>query len=443
MRYIRAAFFIILLLSSVSGAGAAQLFLSADTRIKAASYEDLLYSDGTDTVYKSQNLFTEQTSVGLSATGINLENTRDSVMDFKISFKSVGQLSSTSPVSSPQFSDALKYIPSEDKTPFLDEAYVRVNRFVFPLLDVSLGKQYYTLGQGIVLANNNEGFPGAVMTADNLYRGIGAQFLYFHPEVPDGDPYNIYGARLFYKTEEGEWEVYQLRQHGNRYGDSSVLEGKETKDFSGLRYTVSRKKLSFDGEFVMEKGSLEQPDGDETKYDAFAFMMRGEWRMSLLSVENINARLAYGRASGTKDASGDKNGTFYSAFGKRYDGFERSGYGLIAGATLNDFLKTRDTENGLPSNLSGIRIIDAGMDLPYKNIVLSLDYYIFKAASDSDLSEDKNTPLATEMDIKISYNLGRGLTLSGAYASFSPNDETFGDGIKKSTLVYGALSAKF
>ena len=415
-------------------AGATKLDLSSNVELKAVNYQHLIYGD----TRLSQPLFVENATLGFVIKGIRLEKTQDSSMDVGIVLQSVGPGASTGTVSAPQFAEALARLPNADGTPFVRSAYVRVYKFLRPDVTATLGRQDFQLGQGITLASDDAGLPGGRLEIDDLYRRVKADFFVFRPSK-DGRFVKIYGGALHYPAAEGLWQVYHFwEQDAGAARDLFFDALSRTRKFTGVRYFLSQKQLSFDGEAAVQRGEAKLAGGGSGKYEAHAFMLKGAWNQDVAFFGPSRLRLGYGRSSGNPGASSSTDKAFFPSFGGRFSGLERRGYGAIAGASLYDIIKTSATLNGLPNGVSGLNIINIGADLPYKKLTISADLYKFRASKNAN---NGSLQIASEWDLKATYPMGDDLNINAVYAVFTPLGlYPRSEAVK---LVYGAISAKF
>lgn len=415
-------------------AGATKLDLSADLELKAANYSGLIYGAQRN----SQSFFAENATLGFVIKDIRLEKTPQSTMDVGIVLQSIGPNASSTTVSGPQFSSIAERLPNTDGSPFIRGAYVKIYKFLNPNITATLGRQDFTLGQGIALSSNDLGFPGGRLEINNVFYGIKTDLFFFRP-LNHSRYVRIYGASAFYPGNEGLWQVYHFwEQDGFASQDILFDTVSKTKKFTGLRYVLTQKNLAFDGEAVIQRGAANNTDGSTGNYEAHAFMLKGSWMQNISIFGRSKVRLGYGRSSGNVQASSDTDKAFFPDFGGRFNGLERDGYGAIAGASLYDILKTSDTVNGLPDGLSGLNIINIGLDLPYKKLMLSADLYKFRASQNS---AGGSIQVASEWDLKVSYSLSENLRLTAVYAVLTPlglySDTT------ETKLIYGAVSGRF
>ena len=440
-----------------AAASATKLDLSSNVDIKANNYTNLL----TGTEKKGQALYSENATLGFVIKDIRLEKTNDSSMDVGIVLNSVGTGSSSRTLTAPQFSEAAARYPNITGVPFVKEAYVKIYKFLHPKATAILGRQAFTLGQGITLADDGLGLTGARLEAEKLFRGIKGEVFYFRPyknndfvHLTSTEPYNhndgdfvkITGGGLYYPSGEGLWHIYHFWEESAEQppGAPPVQELDHTsvsrvKKFSGIRYFLNYNQLVFDGEFIVQRGKSKLPEkAGSVKYAGYAFLIKGVWNQDVVFFGPSKARLAYGKSSGNSGPVSDKDKAFLPSFGHRFKGVERDGFGEIAGASLYDIIQTSGTVNGLPNGVSGLNIINVGADMPYKKMILSFDFFKFRATQNANMD---SIQIAREWDVKVTYPMGESLRLKAVYAIFQPlslYDEN--TAIK---LVSISLTAKF
>ena len=425
-----------LLLAFSSGARATKLDLSSNVEVRAGNYQHLIYGD----TRNSQPVFSENATLGFVIKNINLEKTDDSTMDVGIVLQSIsaGASSSGTVITSPQFADAVASLPNANGTPFIHSAYVKIYKFLRPNITATFGRQDFMLGQGITLASGDLGFAGGRLEANELLNRIKVDLFAFRPFKTDRF-YKLYGATLFYPSIEGLWQVYHFWEKDDGAAKDIMFDAlSKTKKFTGVRYFLSQKQLTFDGEAVVQRGTAKKKTGGTGRYEAHAYIIKGSWNQDIAFFGQSKVRLAYGRSSGNPGYDSNTDKAFFPAFGGRYNGFERKGYGAIAGASLYDMVKTSDTANGLPYGVSGLNIINLGADLLYKKLLISADIYKFRASKNANSG---SLQLASEWDLKASYPMGENMQLSAVYAVFSPLG--LYPQSKQASLAYGSISAKF
>jgi len=417
-----------------AAASATKLDLSSEINIKASNYQHIMY--GSDR--NSQAVYCENATLGFVIKDLRLEKTPDSKMDVGVVLRSAGVGAASDTVKVPQFQDGINRLPNTNGTPFVKEAYVKIYRFMRPNITATIGRQTFTLGQGMTLSDDGLGMPGAKIEAqDLLLKRVKAEAFFFRP-FKDLRYYKVYGASVYYPSNEGLWHIYHFWEKEDGSGSELLYDTiSKTKKFTGLRYFLNYNALDFDGELVLQRGQAKTAGGT-IDYAAHAFLIKGDWNQNLGFFGRSRVRLAYGRASGNPSAPAGTDKAFFPTFGRKYDGIERSGFGAIAGATLYDTIKTSSTLNGLPYGVSGLNVINLGADLPYKKLIISADFYRFKASQNIS---GGSLQIGSETDLKAVYKMGEDLQLNAVYAVFTPLSlYTQTTPVK---LVSAAVSARF
>ncbi|MBI5743556.1 MAG: hypothetical protein HY952_03310 [Elusimicrobia bacterium] len=424
------------LLLAAAPAGATKLDLFSDVEVSAVNYQHLPYGN----TLRSQALYTENAQLGFVIKNIKLEKVPEATMDVGIVLQSIGTGASSNTVSgNPQFADASARLPHSDGTPYVRNAYVKIYKFMRPNITATFGRQDFTLGQGITLSGSDLGLPGGRLEMAELYHNIKGDLFFFRPF--SGDRYiKVYGGTAYYPASEGLWQAYHFWEADDTAGGQDILfnTASKTKKFTGLRYVLTQSQLSFDGEAVVQRGSAKLAAGGTGKYEAHAFMLKGAWTQDISFFGKSKVRLGYGRSSGNPGTGSSTDKAFFPAFGSKYNGLERKGYGAIAGASLYDMVKTSSTLNGLPYGMSGLNIINIGADLPYKKMIVSADLYKFRASKNSS---GGTLQIASEFDLKATYAFGDNLSVNAVYAIFTPLGAY--PSSKQAKLISGAVAARF
>ena len=408
------AIILTLLLAFPAMARATKLDLSSNIDIKASNYTNLI----TGSQRQGQALYSENAALGFIIKNIKLEKTENSSMDVGIVLNSVGTGgASTTTLNAAQFSEAASRYPHTDGTPYIKEAYIKVYKFLNEKMTATIGRQSFTLGQGITLADDGLGLPGARIEAEKLYKGIKGEVFFFRP-YKDTDFVRIYGGGVYYPSNEGLWHLYHFREDGAQAAAEPGYNSlSRTKEFTGIRYFLNYNQLNFDGEFALQKGASKKAGGGEAKYNGHAFLIKGVWNQNLGFFGPSKMRLVYGKSSGNPSSVSNNDKAFFPTFGHRFKGVEREGYGEIAGASLYDIIQTSNTSNGLPAGVSGLNIVNLGADLPYKKVIFSVDLYNFRASQNAG---GGSIQVGSELDLRATYSMGDNLRLKAIYASFRP-----------------------
>jgi hypothetical protein len=380
-------------------ARAASLDVNASYGLKALSYENLNLG-GT----RNNHSFLENDArLGIAVRKIALQETsggEETTLDVGVRLRALGVSGSTAAIASP-LDRAAAYYPSTDMTPFLENAYLRVDRLWGLPMTATFGRQSFRLGGGLLLDDDGAGLTGAVVRGELPWAGMKAQAFVFQDKDPQASAPNslaLFGLSLDLPT-EGTWQVNQLFEHdaanqlvyGCTYAGDPDAAGcrvsKALRSFSSVRYQISYGPLVFDGEAAMEKG-VATPTGaapapNHITYNGNAQVVRMKWKQSLYHVGEGIARVSVARGTGDDTSTPTRSEAFYPSHGHRYDGLERAGFGDFYGATPYDAYGgnySTSTKSGLPTGASGLMVVGAGYTPPsYRGFTLDAAYYLYQA----------------------------------------------------------------
>lgn len=415
---------------------AASLDVTAGYRMKAVSYQNLNLSPE-----KNDHSYVDNDArLGVAVKRIALEQAGgdETTMDVKFQLHALGVAGSSASIASP-IDRAAAYYPSNDLTPFIENAYVRVTRLWGVPWEATFGRQNYRLGSGLLLDDDGAGFTGGVLRGELPWGGMKAEGFVFQDKSPQAAQPNsltLMGFSFSLPT-EGTWSLNQLVERdrsdqlvygcspGN--GDPAQSAGcqvsKALRSFTSARYQISYGPLVFDGEAALEKG-VATPGGPNPAANHIAFngdaeVVRMKWKQAFYRSEVPGvARVVLARGSGDKGDTLTRDEAFYPSHGHRYSGLERDGFGDFYGATPYDAWGgnySTSTKNGLPQNASGIVTVGAGYTPPsYKGLTLDVDFFLYQA----DRVHDAPRTLGTEWDVRLRYPIRDQFQLSAGYAYF-------------------------
>src|SRR3989339_767991 len=136
---------------------ASKLDLSSEVKIKHLSYKNATFDPLSGS---KENFITQEAALGFILKNIILEKSLDSSMDVGIVFYGIGIAGSTYTVKTP-FNKAAEQYPNTAMIPFIREAYIKVYKAFGKNLTMTMGRQMFTLGSGMLLSSNPAGFTGA------------------------------------------------------------------------------------------------------------------------------------------------------------------------------------------------------------------------------------------------------------------------------------------
>jgi hypothetical protein len=427
------------------GARAASLDVTASYKEKAFEYKNL--DLGQD---RNNHSFVENNArLGIAVKRIVLDSrgAEDTTLDVGLLLHALGVAGSSAAIAAP-LDRAAAYYPSSNLTPFIENAYLRVNRLWDEPIVATFGRQSFRLGSGLLLDDDGAGFTGVTLQGEFPWAGLkGEAFLFQdkNPQATGPSDLTLAGFSLSLPT-EGVWQLNQLIEkdqtpqlvYGCSFSGSATL-GQENgcavskafRSFTSARYQISYGPLVFDGEVAMEKGVATptgtNPAPNHITYNADAEVVKMKWKQSLYHTGEGIARVSLARGSGDSGSTKTRDEAFYPSHGHRYDGFERSGFGDFYGATPYDAFGgnySTTTKNGLPPNVSGITVVGAGFTTPaYRGFLIDIDGYLYQATRAASSSGFGST-LGDELDLHLRYPIRDQFTLSAGMAYFKAGQIT-------------------
>jgi hypothetical protein len=437
---------LVLLASAAPAVRAASLDVTASYDMKAVSYHNVdLGADPND-----QSFLENNARLGLAVKKIVLDTRgpEDTTLDLGLLLHAIGVSGSTAPIASP-FNRAAANYPSTNLTPFIENAYVRVNRLWGGPIEATFGRQNFRLGSGLLLDDDGAGFTGATVRIEYPWAGLKSNFFIFQDKDPQAAAPNsltLAGFSIDLPT-EGTWQLNQLFERDMAqqlvYGCSfngtgpngtdptqtaGCMVSKAFRSFTSARYQISYGPLVFDGEAAIEKGVATptgpNPAPNHITYDADAEVVRMKWKQSLYHIGEGIARVSLARGSGNSGSTGGQSttdGAFYPTHGHQYDGLERSGFGDFYGATPYSAFGgnySTTTKSGLPANTSGITVVGAGFTTPsFRGFLIDLDAFLYQATRATSGSGAGST-LGDELDTHLRYPIRDQFALSCGMAYF-------------------------
>ena len=408
-------------------AAATNLDVTSEYRIRALDYKNITYGPpGNDHSFLSQSarLGMAFNDIALGEVGGVPES-----MDIVLRMRALGVSGSTAPLAAP-FDRAAAQYPSTDFTPFFEHAYVDITNLAGFNWKLTVGRQPYQMGSGLLLDDNGAGLMGFRAKTSLPWWGMKTEAFVFQANTRNTTfgPNNLtlIGATLELPT-EGTWQLHQLIERDKTEQFAAVngcpvinpartgcLVGRATKWFSSIRYQLNWGPMVFDGEAAMQKGAANptgvNPIFNHITYNGNAQIVRAKWRQTFYTRkstgQNIRgiARLSVARGSGDNPATPTTDEAFFPSHGMRYDGLERVGFGELYAATPYDAFggASTATASGLPRGHSGIISVGMGITPPaWHGIVLDVDYFVYQAERSAF---GFARTLGTEVDLRFRYD---------------------------------------
>lgn len=429
----RALFLAVLLAASPAPALAASLDVTAAYRMKAVSYTNLGHDDSRR---NDHSFITNDARLGIAVKRIPLETRggEETTLDLGLRLRAIGVAGSSATLRGAPFDRISDYYPAADMTPFIERAYLRVNKLWGLPWETVWGRQSYRLGSGLLLDDDGAGLTGFSARGELPWWGMHLDAFVFNDRNPlaasSPNSLDMFGFAVDLPS-EGTWQLNQLVERdrgiqvvpGCNYAGNPTAGGclvsKAVRSFSSVRYQISHGALVFEGEAALQKG-VATPTGvaaapNHITYSGNAQVVRMKWKQSLYKSAQGIARVSAARGTGDDPATPTTNEAFFPSRGHRHDGIERVGFGELFAATPYDALGATTTVNGLGANASGLLVFGAGYTPPaWRGFTLDLDYFLYQAER---IRAGKRT-LGMEWDARLRYPIRDQFTLSATMAYF-------------------------
>ena len=407
------------------------LVLDYNLRFQAAAYSNLNYRDAETPEW--ENIFRQCLSV-------NIIGKFDDRIEMSAKLASYGLSGNQNEIFAMPYSD-------NGFSFFLESAYLNFRSEEYALIPYvfTVGKQYFSIGNGLIIDSNRNGFLGARAQADlPLMLSIDA----FAAKV-DKQDFNIYGGNVKIKTYPLiEIGIYQERnntgfayQKGILVDSAAYVIESDVKTFYNIALAGGKNKYNYRLEAAKQTGELVKTSSGTVEYDVYAFLAEGSWQGTFFKRAS-NAKIMFSYADAENENS------FNPTFAKRYDGLQRIGYGTLFAANNTDSLLI------LPVGYGGINTIGAKFDIaPWNFLQTGIAFYMFSA---SDAPADAGDPglaklygakadLGNEFDFFVKYKYIDYFDAGFSFALYTPPsgaDKVFSN-TEASYLYQIEVSARF
>jgi hypothetical protein len=329
--------------------------------------------------------------------------------------------------------------PKSDGTPFVEEAYIHLPHALWKRVDLVLGRQEIVLGDGLLVSDDDLGFNAIRARAELPWDADADAFTAKITEaLGANDDFDLYGAVLGLTREHNRWELAWVQERNNApspyiLGASTATSTKVLRRFYDLRLFGNLKDAYYKAEVALQSGEAKLLSGQEVS-------IKGSGHKLELGAETDDFKWGrFGVRGVYADGSGDDEGTpgtdeaFRPTFSRRYDGFQRVGYGSHFAATLSDAYDRSAPfaaalpATGLPLGVSGIRTMGLGI-FSTQGVLWtgSLDYYAYTSRTKLAGKND----LGAELDAEVVYRYTGFVTFRLGMAYFFPGE------------VFGALASR-
>ncbi len=315
--------------------------------------------------------------------------------------------------------------PKEDLTPFIENAYIKANEiYDFPI-NLTLGRQPYQWGTGLLISDDGLGFDAIRLDAGPFWN-ISTHLLTakVKEQITLGDR-DLHLAGLSY-----DWGLNKIRagyvievdQTGSSYfnlsSTTSVSSEKISREFIDFQLEGRLEKGAYyNAEYVIQRGYARVP-GKETTLSGSALTFEGGFDFIHPRYKRMILAFVFMQGSGDSSSTADGDEKFNPSFGHKFDGLERSGRGeLFAGNPTTFFNEDKViipitvgssviATRPYNTTYSGIRTFGfKGSVQPWDYFIAGLEYYLYTAMEKSELGIGAPS--------LIQKSIGRELVISG------------------------------
>lgn len=316
--------------------------------------------------------------------------------------------------------------PAADGTFWIQQASLRLTSLIGDRLALTLGRQPFQLGDGMLVSDDGLGFNG-VLADLSFGRGLTGKLFTakINESLGQGDDSDLHVVSLGMKRDENLWDLSWVREKSGATGTYQLASGTTTatdvfREFYDFRFAGDLKDAYYRLELALQKGDATL-GGSNTS-------LSGSGQRIELGAQTDSPR--WGRfgvkglyASGTGDDAGTptEDEGFRPTFAKRWNGLEREGSGAYYGASLSDVFQPgapfAAEGSGLPAGASGIKTLGLGIFTVQKvRYTFGLDYYIF----DSRVKVAGENALGAETDLSLTYRHSSNVSFHAGAAYFFP-----------------------
>jgi hypothetical protein len=368
-------------------------------------------------------------------------------IEFMMQFQALSMAGSSGTVTNPIANPSGNRYPNTNFTPWIQTASMKASQLYDLPLDLTLGRQPITLGDGFILSDDDLGFTGIRLESRLPWYGLQGQLFTF--KTGDGlqgsKNSDIYGIELTKPTRNIRYQLSVVSEHDNMgttpyIRPSENAAGVPVSDYiaSNITRTFYDARIEgrlleggfYKGEVAIQRGSVDRSSATlgNVSLGGYAALISAGLFTRFSKYGPIEIHGLFGLASG--DAGGGTDNSFRPSYGHKYDGLERSGFGEFYGATLYDAIPSNSygqtssspSVSGLPQGHSGIRVIGAGVTThPTSLLSIGIDYFVYTSQESTTFSTaPSESSLGTELDIGAGFAYTNFMTFRASIAFFSP-----------------------
>jgi hypothetical protein len=362
--------------------------------------------------------------------------------------------------------------PNTDFVPFINYAYVKINKLGDTPITVIAGQQPFNYGNGLIVADNGAGHMGfrvygnyEIPIPNFMKRGnysIPVKSEFFTARIAEagglhpGYGHDLYGLVNTINSGLFEYQISYFEDcdaSGSPYfkGSNAFPTNSINKNFLDFYMTRKENISNIRVEIAKESGAATDTSGNQITLDGLGYVVYGELIGEKTKLGKVAAHAQIAYASGDSNPNTfDNDGSFNPGQTRRFDGLERVGYGeLFAASPFDAFLPLP-----LNSYYSGIDTLNVGVDIsPIYGWNLGVDYFYFAASQGPQGAPDAsgfeklygaNFSLGVEMDLYVKFTHSKYVESRFSYCRYTPPSFiVFWPTSDPATRYQFELSAKF
>ena len=300
--------------------------------------------------------------------------------------------------------------PKADGTPWVEEAYVHMPNLAWKHLNLIIGRQPITLGDGMIVSSDDKGFDairaqlkGPWKTELDVFTAKIAGTT-AAPDVSD-----LKAAVFRAQQAERNWDLGIIQEtHGAgedyHLGLSTYTTVRVQRRFYDARLFGDLKDAYYKIEIAMQQGDAVLAPDMKVKLKGLGERLELGAQKDTDKWGRFGVKALYAQGTGDDNGTGTTDEAFRPSFCHRWDGLQRSGFGDHFAATLSDVYDPSAPfapgTTGLPPGFSGVRTMSLGIFSTQKVFWTgSLDYFTYQALTKPTGLAD----LGAEVDLGITY----------------------------------------
>ncbi len=305
----------------------------------------------------------------------------------------------------------LEGVEKPNLTPFIENAYIKFVEIEDLPIDLTIGRQPITYGDGIIINDNELGLDSIVakfFLPGNLdLTGITIKSFESSGETAGNEKdKDLHGAILntVYKKKGLELYFWQSK-------DKTVTDYKNNKNFMGIRLEGKLPQgIEYKAEIAKQAGKREfyEETATDIKYDGLAMLMGGIFKITIPYVGQGRLLLEYVDGSGNDQDTDDEDEGFYSEYGHLIE----QDFGEV-------YMMNR--ESGANSySINNLKMFKVGIAAtPRDRWSVGSNFFVYNS---NWTPENRSDDIGSEFDVYTTFDYTSNSSFRLVYGRFSPGD---------------------